>query len=120
MAVSVCIDSGLTAPGSTEQCNAISRVRRTGDLNPCPVPENFMFETSEWSACTETCHRGRRTRTVRCREIDRELSRLSRVYPDRVCIDLGHLKPADIERLVTTESIIRIEILYGNYTVLCV
>ena len=104
MALSVCITSGLTAPDSTEQCNVIQRVRRTGELDPCPIPENFMFETSEWSACTETCRRGRRTRTVECREIDRETIRLRREYPDRVCTDLGHTKPHKRERLVRSVS----------------
>lgn len=95
--IAVCVNAGLTAPESVEPCNVILRVRRTGNLNPCPVPENFVFETSPWSACTQACHKGRRTRTVRCREIDRVRGGLGRVYEDEVCIRLGHVKPANIE-----------------------
>ena len=95
----MCEASGLTVPESSEPCNVVLRVRRTGDLNPCPVPENFEFETSPWSACTENCHKGRRTRTVRCREINQAVGgeKYGRVYEDEVCIRLGHIKPASIE-----------------------
>ncbi|KAI6645843.1 A disintegrin and metalloproteinase with thrombospondin motifs 18-like isoform X2 [Oopsacas minuta] len=96
--ISVCEDAGLTIPVAIEPCNVINRVRRTGDLNPCPVPENFGFETSPWSACTLTCHLGRRTRTVRCREINlQQLGQYGRVYPDEVCLRLGHERPDDTD-----------------------
>ena len=95
--ISVCVDAGLSAPESSEACNVVIRVRRTGNLNPCPLPENFEFETSPWSTCTQSCHLGRRTRTVRCREIDRVNEGYGRVYDDEVCIRLGHIKPPTIE-----------------------
>ena len=95
--MSVCVDFGLPELNNTEQCNTILRVRRTGNLNPCPVQDNFEWETSPWSACTQTCHLGRRRRTVRCREKPREPGQEGRVYPDETCIDLDLPKPPNMD-----------------------